>query len=407
MIPRSVAAYVGGFAAGVGVWIAGALALWPSKVPDDLRFPHLEAERIFAPAQLHEAERFELFLRWNELLSDIVVLVVLGLYAWRGERLARESAAGRIGTGMLLGMLGLGILWFTQVPFGLADLWWERRHGLVEVGYVDWLLGYWFGLAGEFGFICLALLIVMVFAGPLRDRWWIAGAPAFVALYAVFAWSSPYLIPDQRPLRDPELHAAADRFARAQGIDPVPVKVEDVSMFTSAPNAEATGTGGSRRIILWSTLLDGRFDDDEVEVVLAHELGHQSRNHILKSIGWYALFAVPGTFLIAIATRRRGSLHEARAVPLGLFVFVVLSFASQPLSGVISRRMEAEADWMALETTKDPQAARRLFKHFTTIALSDPAPPPWSTLLVDTHPSTLERIEMVEAWRARRAGTHP
>jgi Zn-dependent protease with chaperone function len=399
--------YALGLVAGALIWIAGAWALWPSKVPDDLRGPQLDAASMFTRAQLRDAERFELFLRWSSILSEVVVLVVLALYAWRGARFARESAAGRIGTGMLLGMLGLGILWFTQVPFGLADLWWERRHGLVDIGYVDWLLSYWLGLAGEFGFICLALLIVMLFAGALRDRWWIAGAPAFVALYAVFAWSSPYLIPDLRPLQDPELSAAAKRFARAQGIEPVPVSVEDVGWFTSAPNAEATGTGNSRRIILWSTLLDGRFDEEEIEVVLAHELGHQSRDHILKSIGWYALFAVPGTFVIALATRRRGSLREARAVPLALFVFTALTFVSQPIFGYLSRRMETEADWIALETTKDPRAARALFKHFTTVALSDPSPPSWAELLGDTHPSTIERLELVEAWRTRRAGTHP
>jgi Zn-dependent protease with chaperone function len=407
MSPRRLGSYSLGLAAGGSVWIAGAWALWPSKLPDDLRGPELDPESLFTSAQLHDAERFELFLRWSSILSEVVVLVVLALYAWRGARLARESAAGRIGTGMLLGMLGLGILWFTQVPFGLADLWWERRHGLVDIGYVDWFLGYWLGLAGEFGFICLALLIVMLFAGALRDRWWIAGAPAFVALYAVFAWSSPYLIPDLRPLRDPELRAAAQRFAREQGIEPIPVSVEDVGWFTSAPNAEATGTGNSRRIILWSTFLDGRFDENEIEVVLAHELGHQSRDHILKSIGWYALFAVPGTFLIALATGRRGSLREPRAVPLALFVFTALTFAGPPVFGYISRRMETEADWIALETTKDPQAARALFKHFTTVALSDPSPPGWLALLGDTHPSTIERIELVEAWRARRAGAHP
>jgi len=400
-LPSAVgtAAVVG---AGAFAWIAGAVALWPTEVPGDLRLPHVDAAGLFTPAQLHEAERFETFLRWNGILSELVVLVVLTIYARGGTRFIRESAAGRIGTGMLLGMLGLGILWFTQVPFGLAALWWERRHGIVDVGYVEWFVGYWFGLAGEFGFICLALLIVMVCAGQLRDRWWVAGAPAFVALYALFAWSYPYLVPDLRPLRDPELRAASQRFARAQGIDPVPVSVEDVSAFTNAPNAEAAGTGGSRRIILWNTLLDGRFPDHEVEVVIAHELGHQSRDHVLKSIGWYALLAVPGTFAIALATRRQGSLREARAVPVALFVFVALSLAAQPLQAFVARRMEAEADWVALETTKDPRSARTLFEHFTTEALADPSPPRWSALLFDTHPSTLQRIEMAEAWRIRR-----
>ena len=77
-------------------------------------------------------------------------------------------------------MLGLGILWIAQIPFGLAEIWWARRHDAAEVGYLEWLFGYWLGLAGEFGFICLALAIVMGFAQVLRDRWWVAGAPTFV-----------------------------------------------------------------------------------------------------------------------------------------------------------------------------------------------------------------------------------
>ena len=114
----------------------GAWALWPTKVPDDLRLPPLDEREVFDPAQLREAQHFETFLHWNSLASMVVVLIVLGLYAWRGHRLARESAAGRIGTGMLLGMLGLGILWITQIPFGLAELWWARRYGVADdVGY--------------------------------------------------------------------------------------------------------------------------------------------------------------------------------------------------------------------------------------------------------------------------------
>jgi STE24 endopeptidase len=398
---------LGLLALGAAAWAAGAWALWPTDVPGDLRRPELDPDALFAREELREAERFETFLRWDTLAAQLVTVVVLALYAWRGHRLARESAAGRIGTGMLLGMLGLGILWFTQVPFGLAAVWWQRRHDVLELGYAEWLFGDWLGLAGEFGFICLALLIVMLFAGPLGHRWWIAGAPAFVALVTLFAWSYPHLVPETEPLRDPELRAVARSYAREQGIDPIPVRIERVSPYTRTPNAAAAGTGGSRTIFLWDTILDYRFSTEEVKVVLAHELAHHSREHILKGIGWYALFAVPGTFLIALATRRRGSLREARAVPLGLFVFVSLSLAAQPVFAVITRRMEAEADWVALETTEDPSAARELFRTFARTALADPDPPRWSTLLLATHPPMLERIEMAEAWRATRGRRAP
>ena len=89
----------------------------------------------------------------------------------------------------------------------------------------------------------------------------------------------------------------------------MPLRVEDVTDFTSAPNAYAVGFGPSKRIVFWNTLLDGSFTDDEVKTVLAHEIGHHSSDHLLKGIAWYALFALPGAWLIARADpapRRHG-----------------------------------------------------------------------------------------------------
>ena len=63
--------------------------------------------------------------------------------------------------------------------------------------------------------------------------------------------------------------------------------------------------------------------------------------------------------------------------------------------------MEREADWVALGTTRDPASARALFRHFTTEALADPDPPARSRLLLDTHPSVVERVALADAWRAR------
>ena len=93
--------------------------------------------------------------------------------------------------------------------------------------------------------------------------------------------------------------------------------------------------------------------------------------------------------------------HPA-AVPVSLFVLVALQLGSLPLQNAISRHMEEEADWVALETTRDPGGARGLFEKFTTLALADPDPPSWSTALLAGHPSILQRLELAEAWR-----THP
>jgi STE24 endopeptidase len=385
-------------------WLVAAYLLWPTEVPDDLQLSDPSPTRHFTPAKLDEARDYERFVRINGLLAAVALVAVLVVYALRGGRFVRESAAGRIGTGMLLGMLGFALVWLVQLPFGLAALWWERRHDISQLGYVEWIVNSWLALGGIFLFVCLAILIVMALAGPLRDRWWIAGAPVFVALGLVFAFLSPYLMPDLHPIRDDRLAAEARRLAREQKVRDVDVSVADVEGFTTAPNAEAAGLGPSRRIVLWDTLVDGPFSDKEVRFVLAHEFAHHSRDHIWKGLGWYALFAVPGAFVIAAATRRRGGMYEPAAVPLALLVMVVLQIASAPAQGIVTRRLEAEADWVALKTTRDPESARDALTQLAETSLTDPQPPDWSVVLFESHPTILKRIAMADAWQVRNGG---
>jgi STE24 endopeptidase len=172
-------------------------------------------------------------------------------------------------------------------------------------------------------------------------------------------------------------------------------------------NAYAFGLGPSRRVVLWDTLLDGRFSKGEVRAVIAHEYGHQSRDHLLKGLAWYALFALPGAYLIERLTRRKGGMRSPAAVPLSLLVLVSLQIASTPLDNLVSRHMEAEADWMSLQTTRDPASSERLFEHFTETDLAEPDPSTWSYLLLETHPTTMQRIAMVEAWKAQTRGRKP
>src|SRR5207249_7011416 len=116
-----------------GAWAAAAYLLWTSSnVPGSLHLPQLDEHRYFSARLLRRAGDFERFETWNFLGSQVAVLAAFVYYALRGERFARESAAGRIGTGMLLGMLGFAIVWIVRLPFQVADFWWQRRHGLVR-----------------------------------------------------------------------------------------------------------------------------------------------------------------------------------------------------------------------------------------------------------------------------------
>ncbi len=379
-------------------WSAAAWFLWQTTVPASLHLPHVDEHRFFTAAQLHAAASFSTvsdLLFWGSTVAQIAALAV---FARWGARWARESAAGPVGTGMLLGMLGFALVWAVQLPLAVVELWWQRRHGLSHVGYASFLFGDWLSLGGEFVFLCFALAVVMGLARRLSQAWWLAAAPAFVGLALLFAFVSPYLLGTHR-LADPQLRAIASRLEAKEGVGHVPIAVEKIHDVSSLPNAEATGLGPSRRVVLFDTLLDGRFTTGELKVVMAHELGHLARHHIWKDVGWYALFAFPGTFLLALVTRRRGGMGEPAAVPLALLALVVLQLLALPLQNAISRHMEAEADWRALVTTRDPHDMVGLMRRFVPTTLEEPNPSLWDYVWEENHPTLVQRIAMAEAWK--------
>ena len=397
---RPVAA-VGAVGAGIA-WVVSARLLSDTATPDGLALPEVDVDAVFGRELVGDAERYERLLLGLWLASQVALLGVLWVFAKRGVAFMRESAAGPIGTGMLLGMLGLAIVWLVQVPFGLVAIWWERRHDVSELGYLEWLLGDWLELGGAFVAICIALLVVMALARKVGEWWWIPGAAVFVAIGGLFAFGAPYLTTGLERPSDPALAVRYERFADAQGVGEVPLREEHVSGDTSQANAYAFGIGPSRRIVLWDTLVDGRFSDAEVDVVLAHELAHHSSDHIPEALGWFALFALPGAWILMRVTRRRGGMGEPQAVPLALLTVTALSLAAAPAQNWISRHMEREADWKALQTTRDPSAARELFVGFADTSLGDPDPPTWAYLLLSTHPTLSQRVAMADAWRRGR-----
>ncbi|HEV2814733.1 MAG TPA: M48 family metalloprotease [Solirubrobacteraceae bacterium] len=390
-------------AAAIAVAVAcawGGVALWDTVVPGDLRLDTDAAAARFDDDAAREAADFERVMRWLFIASQVVLIAVLAVYARAGVKFERESAAGPIGTGFLLGIMGIAIVWLVQVPFGLAETWWARRHGATEVNYLDFVVGDFAGLAGEALFLCALLLVVMAFARLLRSAWWVPGVAVLVGLFALLAWLSPFLLPGLE--KPPEqIRADARPLAEKQGVADVPVRIEDVHEWTEQPNAYALGLGDTRRIVLWNTLSEG-FERREVTSVISHEFGHLQYDHIAKQIGCFALFALPAAFIVTVVTRRRGGLREPAAVPLALFVVVALQLAASPLTSGASRRYEAEADWAALEATRDPAAMVALHKRFTDEALSDPDPPGWYHWIFDSHPSGVERVAMARAWRERR-----
>lgn len=381
------------------LWAWAAHELWRSTVPGALQLPHVDPRSYFTRSFLERSSSYDRFLYIDALLGQLTLLAVLAAYARHGHRLMRESAAGRIGTGMMLGMLGFAVVWLAELPFALASEWWQRRHGVSHQGYVASIVESFLSLGGKFVFVSFALLVAMALAGALRRWWWAVAAPVFVGLALLSTFLGVYLIPNKHPLRNPATVADLNALARSEGVAGTKADVQDVARYTTAPNAESVGFGSTRRVILWDTLLDGRFSRSEIRAVIAHELGHLAHHHTLKRVGWLALFLLPAAALVALLTGRRGGLARPEAVPLALFVFVVLQLLTTPLFNVVSRHEEAEADWSSLEATHDPTAARELFRRLAITSHADPDPAGWSYVLDADHPTIAQRIAMVNAWQ--------
>jgi len=383
-------------------WAWGAHALWTSAPLPDLDLPQLDPHRYFSDSFLDRSATYERFLTVVSLLGSAVVIAALAVYARNGHRLARESAAGRIGTGLLLAMLGFAVVWLTQVPFELATLWWQRRYDVSHQDYVTHLLNSFLSLGSEFVFVCLGFAVMMGLAGAMRRWWWLVATPAFAALALAFVFVSPYLIPDTSPIESPTLLAEARALERIEDAPEARLRVQEVNEFTSAPNAMATGLGPSRTVVLWDTLLDDDFSTEEVRLVLAHEIAHLAHDDPLKRVGWMVVFLLPALGLLALLTRRRGGLARPEAVPVALLVLVIAQLVAAPLLNSAYRREEAAADWAALEATREPQTDRSLMQQLAKKSFSDPDPPGWVDALFGTHPTIMERIALSQAWEERQ-----
>jgi STE24 endopeptidase len=384
-------------------WLVAAALLWRTSVPSGLHVSGLDVHRFFSAHELSRATRYQRVVDalWaGQLLAAVVALAVL---AYRAPRLVRTIGLGRVGAGVIVAMIVLVTLWFVSLPFGFAQQWWDARHGLAPHDYVSWIFAPWAALSFEALFALIAVGIVLGLAGWLGDRWWLAGAPLFVVLAAAFAFLGGYLLQlGTHGVGNATLHADVRALERIEGVSGTPVHVQDVSSFTNQANAYSSGFGPSANVILWDTLLDGRFTPGEVRVVVAHELGHVAHRHVLKGLGWTALVVFPLAWLVTVVARRRGGIANPGSLPLALLALVVLGFLFAPFENVVSRRYEAEADWSALQATHDAASARKLFVDFQRTSLQEPDPPTWDYLWLETHPTIAQRIAMVQAWLTTR-----
>lgn len=387
------------------VWVASGALLWRTQVPR-IDLPELDPRDYFPADALERAADFRRVSRLLFFGSLALQLLVLGLLVWKGRPLADllgDLVRGRVRTGLVLGAVVVLALWLATMPLHAASHWWRRRYGLSEQGYGGWLRDEAVSLGITLVLAAIVVAGALALAGWLGGRWWLVGGPALAAAGVLFVLVQPLVIQPLfnrfEPLRGPTLTRDIQRLGNRLGVRVDNVQVADASRRTTAANAYVAGIGPSKRVVLYDTILDGSFSRGELLSVSAHELAHVARSHLWKGLAWFALLAIPGVFVVAWVTQRRGGLEDPALVPLALLVALLFSLATLPFQNLVSRRYEREADWLALVATRDPESTIALDRRLVLRSLGDPDPAGWLVVLLSTHPPAIERIAMAEAFK--------
>jgi STE24 endopeptidase len=398
-IPRvAVTAVAMILVAEAGVWL---LRPRPAPIPAS----PVSAGDYFTPAQIDRGRDYsngQLALYGAGLAIEGAVLVSLALGRPRWARRALERVGRRRVAGPALAAGGLSLtLVVTGLPVAVASHERAVDYGLSTQDFGSWTGDFLKSAAIGAGLAAIGGMILFALVRRFRDRWWIPGSVAVVAIGAVSTWLAPIVIAPLfnkfTPLpKSSSARAEVLDLARRAGVDVGNVYRVDASRRVTSLNAYVDGIGSSKRVVLYDNLINGS-DRAELESVVAHELGHVRHDDILRGLAFVALIAPLGVLFVRQLAdpilRREGVEPGAPAAlpayALGLFV---ASLALGMVGNQLSRQVEASADSFALELTHDPKAFVALQRKLTISNLGNPDPPGIAHFLLGTHPTAVERI---------------
>jgi STE24 endopeptidase len=210
---------------------------------------------------------------------------------------------------------------------------------------------------------------------------------------------------------EPDVRQRVLSIAQRAGVKVGDVLVADASRRTTRQNAYVSGLGSTKRVVLYDTLL-AQSSPKQVDLVVAHELGHVAHRDVMKGTAFGAAGAVLAVVLIW-RLLEWGALREwlgitgagdPRALPFLAFLLAALTLLSSPVLNAFSRHIEGAADRAAIEYTHDPDTAVEVEVSLARSNLSDLDPNPFIVWFFYTHPPTLERIETALDWKAAHPG---
>lgn len=368
---------------------------------------------ISEQADSPEVRRYNRIRRWlgiGDFAVGLIFLVVLLVTRWSDSL---RDFAYRVGfqnytfSLFIYLLLVLGISKLLGLALDYYGFRLERRFKLSNQNFSGWgwdeAKGFLVGLV--LGTIVVELVYFTIRQWP--QHWWILGWALFMGLFVLLAQLAPVLLfpifYKFEPLENEDLRRRLVILSERAGTRIRGVYRWKLSEKSKKANAALTGLGNTRRIILADTLLDN-YTPEEIESVLAHELGHHVHKHILKSIlvqagiTFFGFWAANWTLHFAVDQRMFEELSDFANLPLLALVSVVLSFVLMPALNAYSRFNERQADRYAFEATASVEPFISSMNKLADQNMAERTPSKWVEWLFHSHPSISRRLQAAEEW---------
>lgn len=307
----------------------------------------------------------------------------------------------------------LGFMYIVSFPLNITGSFFvERSFALSRQSFSAWL---WDELKSVVLSFVLYMACIEGFYLILRnfpDFWWLIAAGAWIFFSVVLARLMPVLlIPifyKYSPVENASLRERIMALAEKAKIRLTEVCQIDFSRKTAKANAALVGLGGTRKVILADTLVNG-FESGEVEAVVAHEFGHQKYRHIWQLLAFSAAMTAAGFFILSRAAEKIVSLTGAAGLtdlyifPVLVFLMLAFGILLLPVQNYFSRVLERQADRFVLEVTSDPDAFISVMKKLADMNLAEVNPSFLKKIFMYNHPPISERIKMGERYKGNEA----
>ena len=288
----------------------------------------------------------------------------------------------------------------------------EHAYALSDQAAAKWWSDAGKGLALACLFNALLLWVPYLLLRKSPRRWWLYTALLTIPLLAVLFVISPIwidpLFNEFGPMKDKALEAEILALADRAGIEGSRVFEVDKSVDTKKVNAYVTGFMGTKRIVLWDTLL-AKLDEPQVLLVMGHEMGHYALGHVRKFLALASVLVLVGLWVIHrtagwLISRYRhrfgfSELADVASLPLVGLLFGAVSFVATPAILAYSRHTEHEADRFGLEITRDNHACGTAFVRLQQENLSNPRPGTLYKVFRSSHPPLGDRIDFCNGYR--------